>query len=277
MNRLLTPLTVLMLTALSPNLQAQNPPPGAKPKTAVKTAPANGQTTPGNSSSIASQSETSRTLADEAADTAIERRLVELALQGPEYEAATHQGKVNEYKLKETKNAWLNLLAISANYNDQTFAQQNPNSPVVYPKYFIGITIPLGVIFSQGTNVKAAREGVALGKNQQEELARQLKANVLGKYKQFKMYTSLIEMQRTMNNDVEADYSQAKDGFEKGTVTVEAYILAQRTRNEELTKDLNLRLQRDLVRLEIERIIGVPLDEVLHTGANFRPAPAANQ
>ena len=54
------------------------------------------------------------------ADTAIENRLVELALKGPAYSISNHSNKITEYDLKRVKNSWLNLLTISLNYNDQT-------------------------------------------------------------------------------------------------------------------------------------------------------------
>jgi outer membrane protein TolC len=205
----------------------------------------------------------------ELSDTAVENRLVELALNGPEYRAATHQNKITELELKRAKSTWLNLLSLSTNYNDQSFSKQAAQTTLVYPKYFFGITIPLGVIFSQGSQVKAAREAVALGAENQEELSRKLKADILGKYKQYKLYTTLLEMQSELINDVLANATQAEESFKKGTITVELYIATQRTRNEEMAKNLNLKLQQDLLRLDIEKMIGVPLDQVLRPTRAF--------
>jgi len=196
-------------------------------------------------------------------DTAIENRLVALTLVGPEYNAAIHQNKITEYELKKTKSTWLNLLTLSTNYNDQSLVKST-NTTLVYPKYFFGITIPLGIIFSTGTQVKQAREAVSLSRDQQEQLARKLKADVLGKYRQYQMYTILLTMQNEMLNDVLANASQAEQSFKDGTITVEVYIASQKTRNDEVSKNLNLKLQQEMMRLDIERMIGVPLDEVLH-------------
>ena len=199
-------------------------------------------------------------------DTANENRLVDLALKGPEFDATVHQGKINELELKRAKGTWLNLLSISTNYNDQSFAKPSSTSgqpTYVYPKYFFGITIPLGIIFSQGNQVKAARESIANGKDQQEILARTIRANVLTKYKQYKMWTALVQIESELNNDVLANWTQAEANFKQGTITLEVYISAQRTKNEETVKIMNLQLQQDLVRIDIERMIGVPLDTVL--------------
>ena len=56
-------------------------------------------------------------------DTVIENRLVELALQQPNYAQTLNEQKIFEYQLKKQRNAWLNLLTISTTYNDQSFAK----------------------------------------------------------------------------------------------------------------------------------------------------------
>ncbi|MBK8553426.1 MAG: TolC family protein [Ignavibacteria bacterium] len=127
----------------------------------------------------------------ELPDSIIEKRLLALALTNPAFDAAKHNNKINEYQLKAAKNAWLNLLTLSANYNDQTFSNTSNTGQVVYPKYFTGITIPLGSIFSK-TSVKAAKEQVEIGNLNQEMISRNIRTEVLGKYKQFKTYETFI-------------------------------------------------------------------------------------
>lgn len=200
----------------------------------------------------------------EPADTAVERRLVSLALSGPTFDASAHQNRINELELKRAKSAWLNLLTISTSYYDQSANKQTAgNTAYVYPKYYFSLSIPLGIIFSQGNQVKMARESLALSKNKQEDLARSLKVDVLSKYKQYRVYTSLIDMQSEMINDVVVGATQVEDKFKKDQVTVDVFIAAQKSRNEEIAKLLNLRLQQDLIKLDIEKIIGMPLDHVL--------------
>lgn len=219
---------------------------------------------------------TATTASTELSDTAIENRLVALVLKGPEYDASVHQGRIAELELKRAKSTWLNLLTISTNYNDQSFAKPATTSgqpTYVYPKYFFGITIPLGIFFSQGNQVKAARESIANGKDQQEILARSLKALILGKYKQYKVFEAQIEMESELSNDVVVTATQAEQSFRQGKTTVDAYILAQRAKNEEMVKIMNLQLQQDLIRLDIEKMIGVSLDSVLRPYGAPAPAP----
>jgi len=93
----------------------------------------------------------------EPADTTIEKRLVSLALSGPTFDGSNHQNKINELELRRAKSAWLNLLTISTSYYDQSANKQTAgtNTAYVYPKYYFSLSIPLGIIFSQG-NQEAA-------------------------------------------------------------------------------------------------------------------------
>ena len=207
----------------------------------------------------------------EPADTAIEKRLVALALASPTFDASNHQNKINELELRRAKSAWLNLLTVSTSYYDQSGNKSTANTTYVIPKYYFSLSIPLGIIFSQGNQIKTAREGIAMSKDKQDELARTLKVEVLSKYKQYRLYTSLIDMQSEMINDVLATSAQIEENFKKDKVTVDVYITSQKVRNEELAKLMNLKLQQDLIKLDIEKMIGMPLEQVLRTGTNKKP------
>ena len=200
-------------------------------------------------------------------EAAIEAKLVELALQGPKYQSSDHTIKIAESNLSKAKRSWLNLLAISANYNDQTFAKQqtttNGTTPYVYPKYFFGLTIPLGVIFNLGPDIRGAREGVEITKKSQEELAREIKHDVLAKYRQYKNFGELIGLQNTIVIDQQAAFTQTEKKFKDGIISIEQYNQANRSYNDELAKKLNLQLSQDLVKLDIELIIGVSLESVI--------------
>ncbi len=146
-------------------------------------------------------------LANDTADARIETKLVELAMQGPLFIGSIHQNKITEYQLRGAKNAWLNLLTLSTNYNDQSFTQTNQT--VVYPKYFFGLTIPLGTLLSR-TEVKAATEQVQISKINQEQLRRNITADIIGKWKQYKSMSALIALENEMLSDVDAALLQSE-------------------------------------------------------------------
>lgn len=194
-------------------------------------------------------------------DSLIEERLVQLALNGPAVKRAEHQSKLEELQLKRAKDTWLNLLTLSGNYNDQTFAKQNTLG-YVYPKFFFGVTIPMGTIFSR-TDVRSAKEGIEIGKLNREELRRSIRAEVIAKYRQYKSQTEVVAIQNELLTDVETQLEEAEEKFKAGKINLEAYNVAQKGRNDERVRLINLKLQQDLYRLELEKMIGVSLDTVL--------------
>ncbi len=194
----------------------------------------------------------------------IEQKLVDLALNGPLMDASLHQSKINEYQLKAAKNTWINILSLSANYNDQSFKKQAGPNTYIYPKYFFGLTIPLGTILSQ-TQIKLAREQISISIDNQEELKRNIKSEVLSKYREYTAYNQLIAMQVEMLNDVQTALLQNEDRFKKGIITFDQYNTAQRGKNDEASKLINLQLHRDILKFDLERMIGTSLESVVRS------------
>lgn len=194
----------------------------------------------------------------------IEEKLVELALNGPSVKSSQSQSKINEYQLRGQKNTWINSFTLNSNYNNQTYTQANQNGSIFFPGMTFGFTIPLGTILSNGARVKAAKQQVAISNFTQEQLIRNIRAEVIGKYRQYLSYGQLIAIQNQTVDDEETAYLQAKDQFRNGSIKIEDYNTAQKLYNIELTKKINLELERDLLKIEIERLIGKSLDEVIH-------------
>ena len=172
-----------------------------------------------------------------------------------------HTTKIREYELKAAQNTWTNLLAFSVNYNDQTFAKY-PTTSYVYPKYFVGLTIPLGTLLSR-TGVKSARENIDIGKNNEEFLKRSIREQVIGAYKEYVALSQLIVIQSELVNDAEALLGSSEDKFRQGKISIEDYSTAQRNNNTAKVSLINLKLEQDKKKLELERMIGVKLETVL--------------
>src|SRR5579872_4361408 len=198
-------------------------------------------------------------------DSLIQERLVQLALTGPTYSVTGHQIKFAEYNLTRARRTWLNLLSVSADYNDQTFASHSAAYGYVYPKYFFGITIPIGLFFTMAPDIHKEQENVAIAHDNQEELARTIRAQILSKYAQYKAYGLLIANQTNVVDDEEALRKQVEKKFQDGSITIEQYNDANKAYGDDLTKKLNLQLQQDLLKIDIERMIGVNLESVLKT------------
>ena len=201
------------------------------------------------------------------ADSLIQEKLVMLALQGPQFQITKHQIKVSQYQLSNTKKSWLNLLSLSANFNDQTFAKTPEvavgNTEVVYPKYFFGLTVPLGVIFSLGSDIKGSKENVEVALSNQEQTARKIRADVISKYKQYRNFAQLIGLQTIIVDDEQAAIAAAEKKFKDGSITFEQYNQLSKAYNNDLAQKLNLELAQDMAKLELEAMIGTNLEKVI--------------
>jgi len=197
-------------------------------------------------------------------DSSVENRLVALALQAPRYDAAGHLINVANSNLMLARRAWFNLLTFSVNYNDQTFAHTTGSQyGYVYPKYYFGLIIPVGLFFTMGPQVHAARENVKVAEDSREELARTIRMDVLSKYRTYKNYEALILLQNALVVDNQAAVTQIEQKFRDGTVSIDVYNTTNKAFSDEKAKLLNLQLAQDLVRLDIERMIGVSFDSVI--------------
>jgi outer membrane protein TolC len=64
-------------------------------------------------------------------------------------------------------------------------------------------------------------------------------------------------------NDVQTQAAQVEEKFRSGSVSLDLYTNAQKNNNVEKAALVNLKLQQDIKKLELEKLIGVKLDSVL--------------
>jgi len=199
-------------------------------------------------------------------DTGVEEKLVQLALQNVSYDASSRLVTIAHYKVKQEKNSWFDLLTLTANFNDQSFKKTSTvgNIAYVYPKYFYGITIPIGTILSKGGQVKSAREEENIAENNQIDAALKLRTAVLSKYKSWRVSNSLVLLERQVADDIHAAFLQVEKRFNDGTVSIELYSESSQRYSAEMTRLLNYQLQADTQKLELEQIIGVRLESVIN-------------
>jgi outer membrane protein TolC len=200
-------------------------------------------------------------------DTAgVEQKLIQLALQRPSYDATYRAVRSADHSLSLAKNAWLNLLSISMNFNDQEFTHQTTipgQATYVYPKYFFGVTIPIGTFFSQGSQVRIARENQAIAKDARLEAERTIIADVKSKYRSYLDYQAMLAVQNTIVNDEQAAFLQAEKNFRDGKITIVEYNTASKAFNSTLLQQLQYKLTADQVKVDLEKMLGTTLEDAL--------------
>ena len=72
-----------------------------------------------------------------------------------------------------------------------------------------------------------------------------------------------MAIQNQVIDDEQANFLQVEEKFKDGTTTLDLYNDASKKYNDEQVKVINLQLQQDLIKLELERLIGMRLEDAL--------------
>jgi outer membrane protein TolC len=212
-------------------------------------------------------SSTYRTILDTSRVTDIREKLVQMALQNPNFEIADRKVGVADYSLRKAKGGWLNLFQASGNLNElsikQTTTAVNGVPVNLYPRYNFALTLPFDFFSAKSNDVKIARENLYIAEAEKNEQYRQIRREVLSKYEDYLMFKEKLELQSRITQSEYTEYKLAEKDFEDNLITAAAFkksedaYLNQEMLKSQATRDYNV------VKIELEQMIGVSIDDVL--------------
>ena len=214
-----------------------------------------------NVSTYHSNLDTSRTID-------IRERLVQLALQNPNYEIADRKVNVAEYELSRSKGAWLSALSASGNLNELSIKGNTTNadgtkSNLFFPRYNFGINLPLDFFTTRSNEVKAAREKVFIAEAEKNEKYRTIRRDVLSKYEDYLMHKEKLELQTRITQGEYTEFKLAEKDFADGLITADAFKKTETTYYGEQMKKTEMQRNFNVAKYELELLIGVSIDDVL--------------
>lgn len=207
------------------------------------------------------------TLGPEASTTAskdISEKLVALALANADNEVAKLQVDVAKYQLSRTKGDWLNNLFAAANLNEFSINPAYKNYSLYFPKYNFGVSVPLGIFVTQPNNVKIARKNMQIAQAAEKSKQAAIREQVLSLYQDYLMYTQLLVIQTQAAENEYTFYKQAEQKFKNGEIPIADYTNAAKNYNTELTQKIKVQHDLNIVKLQLDQLIGTSLDEVLN-------------
>jgi outer membrane protein TolC len=193
----------------------------------------------------------------------IRQRLVELALPGPAMEMANRNEAIAHQMLRKSKGQILNQVVLSGNLNEFTIQGAPTNTANLYPRYNIGVVLPVGTFFTRGKDIRIAEENISIASADKARIYEELKATVLKHYEDYVMYSVLLDVHSRNASTEYLSFLKVESEFEAGSATEEAYNEALKKYNEELVKKINAQRNKEIARIEIEKYILVPLNDVL--------------
>jgi outer membrane protein TolC len=200
-------------------------------------------------------------------DSLIKQKLIELALKNPVIDQSDAMIGSANYEVKDANTAWLNTIVVSGNINEFVVNNTTINgisAANLYPKYNLGINVPLGLFIRQNKNI--AREKVKLYEAQKESQKRLITKEVLIAYETYKEKKELLELQKQITDGQQSTYRQKQTDYAAGEVkdikdVNKEYELWIQERSNQRTAEKELMIAE----LELESIIGVKLSEVFNS------------
>jgi outer membrane protein TolC len=239
------PTTLLAITVLSASLvQAQNRPTNATNNRIPNAA--------------YSRNDSLTTIARGLADVAIEN-------MGSGADATAEALK---YDYLATKTAWADRLVVAGNLNEFTIKGRNSFSPpygnsLVYPRYNIGVTIPIGIFTNQPKQTKAAYYRYQAEVENVKRAKESYRLQVMNSYFNYTKNLQLLSLQEEALQDAEFEYTKTEDKFSKGQTTLEAYSAAGKRFNTEKVNKATLESDTRAAKAELESLLGMPYETAI--------------
>lgn len=204
------------------------------------------------------------TLAED--DRAIKDKLVKLAYKNAEVGEADARIEIAEISRKKAGSTLLSSLNLGANANE--FVINNSPQANFFPKYNLGLSIPLDIFAKAKAEKKTTNQLINISNLQKEQLINNLKARVLIAYETYKEKKQQVELQQiSMQEDV-ANYERAQQDFVKQDgMTLEDLNKLYKITIEERSflaakvRDYNIAI------IQLEELIGMPLEKALPRAA----------
>jgi outer membrane protein TolC len=187
-------------------------------------------------------------------------------MQNPAYEMADHAASAASAQIKIAKSAYLGLFAAQANVNQYTITGApkiaGQNVPYYYPLYNFSLNVPFD-IFTRTTNtVKIAKQNYYISTAARNQSFREIKAEVLTKYENYLLAKQLVELQGKITQSEYATLKRSEGDFAENLIKLEEVERAQKSYINEQVKSLSLQRDLNVTKIELEKVIGVKIEEV---------------
>lgn len=191
----------------------------------------------------------------------IREQLVSAALQNSSLEIDDANVNIAEYNLKKAKGAWQDVVNFNGNINE--FVVNNSPAANFYPKYNLGINVPLSIFNKQSNNVKIARETLRINAVQKNEREKLIRAEVLRTYETYLEKKDNLQLQSEVTQEIYSAYLKAQADYAASTISLEKLNLAYKEYNDELQEQRTAEKELNIAYIDLEYYVGFRLKEIL--------------
>jgi len=193
----------------------------------------------------------------------IREKLVQLALQNPDYEVADRTVNRSLYELRKAKGSWLGAVGVSGNLNEFSIKQQQSGVASFYPRYNISVNIPLDMFTTKRNDVKIARENYLMAEAARNNTFRDIRAAVLSMYEDYLMHKARLESQIRMTQDEQTILISKERDFKDGLINQEEYTKYNKAFEGANLLKIEYERNYKVSKIELERMIGMTIEEAI--------------
>ena len=191
-------------------------------------------------------------------------KLAELAVKNRKVIVAEKGMEVAKYEIQKNKAAWLNNVGANFNLNEYNLnSQVAKDQNLFYPRYNLSLNLPLGFFFTKAKDVKIARGNYERAVAQKEVDLADAKEAIKMQYELYKANKYFLALHETILQDEKVLLQRVEAKFEKNQVGLEVFTEASKRYNAELVKKINLLKDLNNSKYQLEKLIGMNLEEAL--------------
>lgn len=206
----------------------------------------------------------------------IAEKLVAMAMNNPRIQSQNYNAISQEFEFRRNRTAWLNNIAVAANVNEFSLQQGSNADPLKqstqYPRYNIGVIVPLGIFVNNPKATKAAYyryESVA--QNVKTEQAN-IRKDVLTLYENYKLGKQMMTYQQETLQDTRVLLTRQEEKFAEGEVSLEEYTATTKLYNEERSKLAGIIRDLKVMVADMEVLIGMNIEVAIDQIKRGAPA-----
>jgi outer membrane protein TolC len=191
----------------------------------------------------------------------IKTKFISLALKNAQITAADANVNIAEIARKKASSSMLSSINLGGNVNE--FVINNSPQANFYPKFNLGVTIPLDIVSKNKAEKKTADQMIIISNAQRDQIVANIRARVLVQYEIYKERKEQVELQKIAMEDDLAAYERAQKDFKEDAITLEELnkiykaSIAEKSFLAAKERDLNVAI------IQMEELIGVPLQTAL--------------
>lgn len=194
-------------------------------------------------------------------DSIIRIKLVKLALDNPAMNMADASARIAREDLKRARTSWLSSLSVGSNVNE--FVIQNSAAANFFPKYNIGILVPLDIVTRTKHDKAVAKENIVIAGELKKDKERAIKAETLIRYENYLEKREKVSIQRTYLEYNFSAYEGAQHDYANGDITLDAMNRAYQTYLSEKSNLISLEKEFNISVIQLEEMIGQPLEQAM--------------